>query len=100
VFITWDDVKNRSNRAKHGVSFEVAALVFDDPHARSEQDRVVDDELRWQTIGLAEAGLLLVVAHTYYEDSQSEDSDEMVRIISARRTTPSEWRRYERRYKA
>jgi uncharacterized DUF497 family protein len=29
----WDEAKNRRNRAKHGVSFEAATLVFDDPHA-------------------------------------------------------------------
>ncbi len=28
---SWDDDKNASNLAKHGVSFEAATLVFDDP---------------------------------------------------------------------
>jgi uncharacterized DUF497 family protein len=98
VHVTWDETKSRANRAKHGVSFEVAERVFDDPRAISEQDRVVGYELRWQTIGVAEAGLLLLVAHSYYEGDQSENRDDMVRIISARRTTPSEWRRYARSY--
>lgn len=29
----WDEAKNRQNRHKHGVGFETAALVFDDPYA-------------------------------------------------------------------
>ena len=40
----WDEGKNRANRLKHGVSFETAALVFDDPFALMHQDRVVDGE--------------------------------------------------------
>jgi uncharacterized DUF497 family protein len=31
VRFEWDEAKNRQNRRKHGVDFEVAALVFDDP---------------------------------------------------------------------
>jgi uncharacterized DUF497 family protein len=40
----WDEAKSRANRRKHGVSFEVAARVFDDPFAVSYIDRVVDGE--------------------------------------------------------
>ena len=52
VRFEWDEAKNRQNRRKHGVDFEVAALVFGDPNHRSEQDRFVNGEERWQTIGL------------------------------------------------
>jgi uncharacterized DUF497 family protein len=38
------------------------------------------------------------VSFEVYEGDQSENRDDMVRIISARRTTPSEWRRYARSY--
>jgi uncharacterized protein len=48
----WDEEKNRSNLAKHKVSFETAISVFDDPFALSIQDRVVDGEERWQTSGM------------------------------------------------
>jgi uncharacterized protein (DUF4415 family)/uncharacterized DUF497 family protein len=51
VRFEWDEAKNRQNRRKHAVDFEVAALVFDDPNQRSEQDRFVNGEERWQTIG-------------------------------------------------
>ena len=41
---TWDERKNRANQRKHGISFETAALVFDDPYHVSTQDRKVEDE--------------------------------------------------------
>ena len=86
----WDEVKNRRNLEKHKISFETARLVFDDPFARSIQDRVVDDEERWQTVGMIK-GLIVLVAHTYREESE----EEVIRIISARKATPAERRIYE-----
>ena len=44
--LVWEDRKSRTNLKKHGVSFESARLVFDDPLHLSRQDRVVDGELR------------------------------------------------------
>lgn len=52
----WDERKNRSNLQKHKVSFDVAAMVFDDPHAVSLLDRVEGGEERWQTLGSAGGG--------------------------------------------
>ena len=89
--VEWDEVKGRSNLAKHGVSFETAQLVFDDPHHLSIRDRDVDGEERWQTLGLVGEVVLLLVAHTWSE----RDGEEMVRIISARKATARERRRYE-----
>lgn len=66
-------------------------LVFDDPFAISEQDRVVNDELRWQTVGMFEGRAILTVAWTTWE----EDTDDVVRIISARRATKKERIAYE-----
>ena len=48
------------------------------------QDREVDGEERWQTTGMVDGLLLLLVAHTIFD----EDGDEIVRIISAREATP------------
>ncbi|MEX2300547.1 MAG: BrnA antitoxin family protein [Bryobacterales bacterium] len=39
----WDEAKARINQRKHGVSFETAVRVFEDPHAVSYPDAVVDD---------------------------------------------------------
>ena len=41
------------------VSFETARLVFDDPHVLSIQDRVVEGEERWQTVGMV-SGTVIV----------------------------------------
>jgi uncharacterized protein len=85
----WDDAKNRSNRRKHGVSFEEASHVFRDPLCVSAQDRTQDGELRWQTTGLVE-GLLLMVAHTVREEHDDGTLTEVIRIISARQATRRE----------
>lgn len=87
----WDDAKDRSNRRKHGVSFETASLVFDDPLHLSLFDRVVGGEERWHAVGMAGGLLLLLVVHTVRE----ERGDEVIRIISARKAMNSERRRYE-----
>lgn len=87
----WDENKSRRNLAKHKVSFETASLVFDDPNALNLHDRTVNGEERWLTLGLAGGIVILLVAHTDYE----EDDEEVIRIISARRATPRERRMYE-----
>ncbi len=87
----WDAAKNRSNQKKHRVSFETAQQVFDDPLHISKQDRLENGEQRWQTIGLVQSVLLLLVAHTYTEI----DGREAVRIISARKADKTERRIYE-----
>ena len=88
----WDSKKSQSNFRKHGVRFEEAAWVFDDPLAISVQDRIENGEYRWQTLGMAGGCLLLLVAHTMRDH---EDGTEVIRIISARRAEPKERRRYE-----
>ena len=60
---TWDEQKNAANLAKHGVSFERATPVFDDPRAVSLPDDFELEE-RWLTIGLVNGVLVLVVVHT------------------------------------
>jgi uncharacterized DUF497 family protein len=91
VRFVWEETKARSNARKHGVRFEDAMLVFADPYALSEQDRLEGGELRWQTLGLAGGIVLLLVAHTV----RSEQEDEIIRIISARRATRRERKRYD-----
>jgi len=92
VEFTWDRRKNRTNERKHGIRFETATLVFDDPFHLSVQDREVEGEARWQTIGMANA-VVLLVAHTLDESGS-------IRIISARKATRRERGVYaERDYK-
>lgn len=87
---TWDERKNRINQQKHGMSFETAVLVFDDVHQVSRQERTVDGESRWQTIGMVNEIYVLLVAHTVSENGD----EEVIRIISARKATPRERRVY------
>jgi len=87
---TWDEAKNRSNRRKHGISFKTAARVFLDPLHISRYDRIVEGEERWQTIGMVNGVLLILVAHTVVEKEE-----EIIRIISARRVTRQERIEYE-----
>jgi len=84
----WDERKNRANRKKHGISFETASLVFDDPFHISVQDREVEGEARWQTVEMIANLHVLVVAHTVDEDA------ELIRILSARKATRRERRLY------
>ncbi len=87
----WNPEKARENVRKHGIRFEDATLVFDDPYALSEPDRIIDGEQRWRTLGMvAEVLLVLVVAHTVREDAGGE----VIRIISARKANQKERREY------
>jgi uncharacterized DUF497 family protein len=88
----WDPTKAASNLRKHGVSFPTAARVFSDPYALVEQDRIENGEERWQTIGVVDGIVMLLVAHTVRE----QDDVEVIRIISARRADRKERRRYEK----
>lgn len=90
--INWDEKKSQANLKKHGVGFEAAQLVFDDPLHVSRQDRIEAGEIRWQTLGMADGVVLLLVAHTWHE---TETGEEHIRIISARRATKLERKFYE-----
>ena len=46
----WDENKSKTNLVKHGISFETAKLVFEDPYALSMQDQHKDGEERWQCV--------------------------------------------------
>lgn len=88
----WDERKNASNLAKHGVSFERATLVFDDPCAVSLLDNYELEE-RWLTMGLVNGLVVLLVVHTVQEQIENEEE---IRIISARKATRREREIYER----
>jgi uncharacterized DUF497 family protein len=89
---TWDLEKNRTNQRKHGLSFETAQLVFDDPLALSRLDTDSDEE-RWQTVGLV-ANVVLFAVHTPLE-AADEGEEPVGRIISARKATARERKAYE-----
>jgi uncharacterized protein len=88
----WDDQKNRVNQQKHGLGFETALLVFNDPLALSRRDSYSGEE-RWQTIGLIRDVTILIV-HTWPVYSLESD-EEIGRMISACKATNHERRAYE-----
>ncbi|MBI5877056.1 MAG: BrnT family toxin [Chloroflexi bacterium] len=88
----WNVAKARANVRKHGVSFEEAATVFDDPTAYTQADeRHSDDEPREWLIGYSYDNRLLVIAFV-------ERAAHRIRIISARRATQTERSIYEERF--
>lgn len=87
----WDDDKAAVNLAKHGVAFTVATAVWDDPLHVIYEDRIEGGEPRWHAVGLVGPVLVLVVVHS----CPDAGDESRVRIISARKATRQERRRYE-----
>lgn len=83
----WDLRKARLNAAKHGVTFEEATTVFEDPLASTVPDDRFEEE-RFLTIGRSRRGKMIVVAH-------ADRGNITLRIISARLATRRERKQYE-----
>lgn len=74
----WDQVKNRLNKAKHGISFALAARVFAVPRRIERYDQGHSGaEDRWITIGMVYPAILVVI----YTERQN---GKCFRLISAR----------------
>ncbi|MDY6905826.1 MAG: BrnT family toxin [Thermodesulfobacteriota bacterium] len=88
----WDPVKARNNRDKHAVTFDEAATVLKNPNALSifDPDHSETKE-RWITLGISEKGRLLIVIHTFQEESEDAVT---IRIISSRKATKQEIKTY------
>jgi uncharacterized DUF497 family protein len=84
----WDDEKGAGNLEKHGVSFEEAVTVFDDPLYIDfyDPDHSVEEH-RYLIVGMSVKARLLIVSYT--------ERREAVRLISAREVTAAERRAYE-----
>ena len=87
VLTEWDPSKARLNLRKHGISFADAVASLEDEGALTMRDPFSDDEERWVTMGRDSLGRVLVVVYTWRA--------ERVRLISARKATARERRRYE-----
>lgn len=68
----WDKNKNQSNIRKHRISFELATRTFSDEFAYSYPERIESGEQRWQTLGNVEGCLLVLVAHTLWDEDEME----------------------------
>lgn len=90
IEFVWDARKAAENLAKHGVSFEEAQSVFYDEHARHMADpEHSNTEDRFILLGMSTRLRLLVVCHCFRQ------SDSVVRLISARKSTARERALYE-----
>lgn len=84
----WDEKKAEDNFRKHGVSFDEAKTVFNDPFSITIYDPDhSSDEQRYVDIGLSSKGRLIVVSYS--------ERDKRIRIISSREATRKEQREYE-----
>ena len=88
---TWDQAKNRANLRAHGLSFEAAVFVFDDPMSATREDPYPYEQ-RWRTIGMVGTQVVMVV-HTW-PDFGTETGEDIGRIISARKATSREREAY------
>lgn len=84
----WDSDKASANLKKHGVGFPEASTTFGDPFELTIPDPGHSEgEARFLSLGISTANRLLVVAYT--------ERDGKIRIIHARKATPTERRSYE-----
>jgi uncharacterized DUF497 family protein len=84
----WDEEKAEANLQQHKVSFDEGATVFSDPCSITiaDPDHSTDEE-RYIDIGVSDKGRVLIVSYT--------ERGTNIRIISCRKATPTERRRYE-----
>lgn len=86
--IEWDKRKAARNARKHGVTFEEAATVFDDPHGCYLRNEAPSYEDRLILIGYSSLRRLLFVVH-------AEVGRDSIRIVSARKAGPAQRKIYE-----
>ena len=84
----WNEQKAEANLKKHEVSFDEAKTVFDDPLfvIFADPDHSVEEN-RFIIMGESNQNRLLVVSYT--------ERPPKTRLISARKATPSERKKYE-----
>jgi len=85
----WDEIKAAANVRKHGISFDLARTIFNDPRLLSIFDlEHSETEERWFSIGCASNGMILSVVYLWLEG----DAATKIRMISARKATHAEIR--------
>lgn len=88
MMFEWDVNKAAVNLVKHGVSFDEAKTVFDDPLYIDFYDPDhSDNEHRYIIVGMSQQRRLLLTAYT--------ERGDMTRLISAREATRIERKTYE-----
>ena len=82
----WDEEKDRANRTKHGISFEEAKIIFEDPVLTAPDDREDYGEERFVSYGQLGALVIVAVVHT--------SRGGRIRLISARKANREERQAY------
>lgn len=84
----WDQNKAACNLSKHGITFDEAITVFEDPMYLDffDPDHSYEEQ-RYIRLGYSSKNRLLIVSYAEYHD--------MIRIISARKATRKERLDYE-----
>jgi uncharacterized protein len=90
MLFEWNAIKNLTNQQKHGIAFESAKVAFEDIFRLIQPDVRYISEPRWKMTAQAE-DMLMVVAYTV---RTRENGQEVIRIISARRSSQKERREY------
>ncbi|MFZ0243356.1 MAG: BrnT family toxin [Desulfobacterales bacterium] len=85
---TWDEAKNAINAKRHGIDFVDAKRIFSGYILTLVDDRIEYGEERYVSFGLM-YGRVIAVVHT--------ESEEEIRIISARKATQNEQKEYFRK---
>ncbi|MDZ7831839.1 MAG: BrnT family toxin [Desulfobacterales bacterium] len=86
--VTWDPKKAESNFKKHKIRFSDAEMVLYDPFAMTLEEQVVAAQQRFVSIGSDAVGRTIVIVYLYRAGT--------IRLISARKATPSERKQYEK----
>jgi hypothetical protein len=84
--VEWDSAKALSNLRKHGVDFADAVSALEDEGALTRPDPDARDEERFVSLGMDAEGRVLVTVFSMRAET--------VRLISARKASPGERRRY------
>jgi len=83
----WDELKNKNDLQKHGLSFEEAKEIFKRIVLTREDNRCDYGEERLISLGSLSGIAILVVAHV--------DRNDVIRVISARRANRTERKLYD-----
>jgi len=86
--VTWDPKKAEINFEKNKIRYSDAEMVLYDPFAMTLEEHVVATEQRFVTIGSDAVGRIIAVVYSYRADT--------IRMISARKATPTERKQYEK----
>ncbi|MEP9318686.1 BrnT family toxin [Pseudomonas sp. LABIM340] len=86
MLFEWDEAKNLANIRKHGIDFNDALELFQQPYLAQRDDRENYAEERWINLGRIRSLIGVVVS--------TEREGDVIRIISARKATRREARHY------